>query len=112
MSNVEITSMNVVVDKQAIGQAFTTLAAPLIVAKALTDEHGEQRAKAMLGLEPNEKFDKAGEAVIWKYNGLVCRLVVEPESGSWMGNNLYHEPFKGISITNIEVNGKKIKPNS
>lgn len=109
MSKVEITSMNVVVDKQAIGQAFTTLAAPIIAAKALADRYGDEAAKTMLGLEPKEDLDKAGEVVLGTYNGLVCRLVIEPESGSWMGGSLTHDPIQGISIQNMEVNGKKLK---
>ena len=109
MSEFEITSMNVVVDQKAIGQAFTTLAAPVIGAKALLDAYGEETAKKMLGLKPKEDLDKAGEVVIGTYNGLVCRLVIEPESGSWMGGSLTHEPIKGITIQNMEVNGQKLK---
>ncbi|UEQ03208.1 hypothetical protein LMS44_18260 [Halomonas profundus] len=109
MSKVEINSMNVVVDKKAIGQAFVTLAAPIMAAKALADRYGEETAKQMLGLEPKEELDKAGEVVLGTYNGLVCRLVIEPEKGSWMGGSLTHEPIKGIFIQNMEVNGKKLK---
>ncbi|WP_144981115.1 hypothetical protein [Halomonas sp. C22] len=109
MSEFEITSMNVAVHTKAIGQAFTTLAAPIISAKALLDAHGEETAKKMLDLEPKEDLVRAGEVVIGTYNGLVCRLVIEPESGSWMGDNLTHEPIKGITIQNMEVNGQKLK---
>ncbi|MCE7520346.1 hypothetical protein LZG37_19595 [Halomonas titanicae] len=112
MSEFEITSMNVVVDQKAIGQAFTTLAAPIIGAKALLDAYGEETAKKMLGLKPKEDLDKAGEVVLGTYNGLVCRLVIEPESGSWMGGSLTHDPIKGITIQNMELNGEKLKPKS
>lgn len=109
MSKVEINSMDVVVDKKAIGQAFVTLAAPIIAAKALADSYGEEVAKTMLGLERNESLGKAGQVVLGTYNGLVCRLVIEPEKGSWMGGSLTHEPIKAITIQNMEVNGKKLK---
>ncbi|WNL39848.1 hypothetical protein RN346_04635 [Halomonas sp. PAMB 3232] len=109
MSKFEITSMSVAVDKEVIGQAFTTLAAPIIGAKALLDAYGEETAKKMLGLKPQEDLDKAGEVVLGTYNGLVCRLVIEPESGSWVGGSLTHEPVKGITIQNMEVNGEQLK---
>ncbi|WP_372373216.1 hypothetical protein ACDI10_16215 [Vreelandella venusta] len=110
MSKFEITSMNVAVDKKAIGQAFTTLMAPIIAAKSLTDAYGEDTAKAMLGLGPKEDLDKAGQVELGTYNGLVCRLVIEPKSGSWVGGSLTHEPIKGITIQNMELNGEKLKP--
>lgn len=104
-----IDSLSVWLDKPAVQQAFTTIAASIIEANACAKVYGEEAAGKLYG-DDGRHYPVAGEVVIGRFGGLVAKLVVEPESGGWAGEQLEHEEINAIGISDMVVDGKRLKP--
>lgn len=106
-----IDSLTVWLDKPAIQQAFTSLVAPIIEAGATAKTYGEEAAQKAYGDEEDSRYyPKAGEVEIGTAGDLVIKIIVEPRSGSWSGQNLTHKPINAIGIANMMIDGQPLKP--
>lgn len=103
-----ISSLSVWLDKPAVQQAFTTLAAHIIEPKVFAETYGEEAARKEYGDEDGY-YPKAGGVVIGRMPGLEVKLTIEPVGG-YSGQHLEHEEIKAIGITNMVVDGQKLKP--
>lgn len=103
-----IESLSVWLDKPAVQQAFTTLAARIIEAMAAANAYGEKAAGALYG-DDGKSYPKSGEAVIGRSGGLVVKLVIEPDKGGWMGEHLTHDEINAIGISNMVIDGQPLK---
>jgi hypothetical protein len=101
-----IDSMSVWLDKPAIQQAFTTLAAAIIEAKVAEQRYGKETAAQLYG--DDGLFPMSGEAIIGRTSSLVFKLSIEPEKGGYMGEHLEHEEINAIGISDMVVDGQRL----
>ncbi|WP_280568155.1 hypothetical protein [Chromohalobacter sp. 296-RDG] len=103
----DIQSLSVWLDKPAVQQAFTSLAAPILQAKTTAQVSGEQRAADLFG--DGKHYPASGEAVIGRMKGLVVKMIIEPDSSGWTGEHLTHHDINAIGISDMLVDGEWIK---
>lgn len=104
-----INSLSVWLDKAAVQQAFTTLAARIIEAGVVADRYGRAAASDMYGDEESY-YPMSGEVVIGRVGGLVVKMEIEPDKSGWAGEHLTHEEINAIGISDMIVDGQSLKP--
>lgn len=102
-----ISSLSVWLDKPAVQQAFTTLAATIIEAKVFAETYGEGAARKAYGDEDGY-YPKAGGVVIGRMPGMEVKLTIEPVDG-YAGQYLEHDEINAIGISNMIVDGNPLK---
>ncbi|MCK2042525.1 hypothetical protein KZO83_07465 [Chromohalobacter sp. TMW 2.2308] len=100
----DIQSLSVWLDKPAVQQAFTSLAAPILQATAKAEAGGHDPTRTING----EDHPVAGEVVIGRIKHLTVRMVIEPEGG-YSGESLTHDELNAIGISDMLVDGEWIR---
>ncbi|WP_252108803.1 MULTISPECIES: hypothetical protein [unclassified Halomonas] len=105
-----IEALSVWLDKPAIQQAFTSLAAPIIEAAATAKVYGDEVAGELHG-DDGRLYPKAGEVVIGQVGSLTVKLTIEPSAaGGWHGESLTHDEINAIGISNMTIDGQLLTP--
>ncbi|TDX29146.1 hypothetical protein DFO67_108190 [Modicisalibacter xianhensis] len=103
-----IDSLSVWLNKSAIQQAFTTIVCPILEAKAVVKASGKEEAVKLCG-DGKHDYPVAGEVTIGHTGDLVVKLIVEPASGGYSGEVLYHDEINAIGISDMVVDGQRLK---